>query len=167
MTGELKRENLVTWLELRALELGTPNQMERWIAKLLPEDELTALARKEIFSGLDTFKRWKNVSEEDADADIKHTGMCEAIDTRPPLVFDTLPAYHMTHDEWDTMKKIQSIIDTTAKRHVWCADGGCTIKMKPQAHNATCARCNKGRSYATALVTVEWAGRTLTREYAL
>lgn len=166
MTLDLKPENVVTWLELHALEQGTENQMERWLAKLLPEDELTALARKEIFAGFDPYKRWQNISELDADNAIRHGDLCDDPDLASAILFETKPAYNLTHDQWELMKRVQATTEATRK-HAWCVEGGCTVRMQPRVHVAVCARCNGSVRYPAALVTVEWAGRTLTREYAL
>lgn len=168
MTAEqLKSENLTTWLELRALEHGTPNQHERWLAKMLPEDELTALARTELFHGFDKYKRWKNIGDAAAERDVRHTPVCDNDDMPPTYVFETKPTHDMTHDQWEQMKLIQATAEAITKLHPWCIDGGCTVRMTPRAHVAKCARCARSVSYPTALVTVEWAGRTLTREYSL
>src|SRR6185295_12666870 len=55
---ELDVKNMIVWLELEALKLGTDNQRERYSAGLLPEDELTALARTELFTGFAGLRRW-------------------------------------------------------------------------------------------------------------
>jgi hypothetical protein len=163
--AELKRDNLITWLESEALKHGTVNQRERWAAKLLPEDELTALARKEIFSPFESLKRWRNLSQREADLAIKHNDACQL---QAPVTFVSLDDVDfLTADEWKVYKLVQACVDATMGAHSWCTDGGCEVSFKLGGHLATCTVCNKAIRFATAMVTVQWAGRTLTREYTL
>lgn len=158
-------DNLTTWLELEALKGGTDNQRDRWAHQLLPEDELTALARAELFSGFSDLKRWKNISELEADNAINHADAC--YDDGPTIKFGTEPAEFMTHDEWESYKLIQTAIDHVTNSHPWCLNADVTFKFATRRHVATCQVCKKAVRFSTALVTAQWAGRTLSREYSL
>jgi hypothetical protein len=163
---DLKTDNVITWLELRALEHGTDNQMERWLAKMLPEDELTALARNEIFAGFVPFTRWKNITELDADNDIRHEPDCGVAFNVPGIDFRTVHATKLDHDQWETWKRLADVMKTIQTTHSWCVNADTVLSAEPRIHIATC-KCKRQALYHTALVTVAWAGRVLTREYKL
>ena len=165
MIAELRRNNLVTYLESEAVKRGTDNQRERWAAHLLPEEELTALARKEIYFNFEGLKRWRNLSERQADLAIKHAETCLL---QAPVTFTRLDTIDfLTAAEWKVYKKVQTLVDETMRIHTWCTDAGCTISFSLGGHLAACTVCNKAIRFPTAMVTALWAGRTLTREYAL
>lgn len=161
-------DNLTTWQELEALKLGTLNQRERWLAKLLPEDELLALARTALFAPLGEFKRWSNKRDLRA-GDLTHTASC------PELVypahersvrFETVPAVELGADEWDVLKAIQHAAQRIGA-HPWLEHTKAAAAVESREHRATCEKCGAQAFRAVALVSVPWAGRTLTREYVL
>lgn len=162
---QLTAQNLVTWLETEALKHGTDNQRERWGMKLLPEDELTALARTEIFAGFAELKRWKNISESLAETIIKHS--CDPFGTMSITFCTIAHVASLTAGEWEVYKQVQTAVDATMNNHRWCVDADVKLAITTRSHVATCKRCSGSVSHRTALVSALWAGRVLTREYTL
>jgi hypothetical protein len=157
-------KNLTMWLELEALKRGTANQRERWDHQLLPEEELTALARNELFECF-TMKRWKNMSIAEAHDAIRHAEECHGI---APITFETEVTFDaLTHTQWESWKVVQSAVNQTSKTHPWCVQANVTLTIVCKMHVATCNHCKKQVRFATALVVAQWAGRKLTREFAL
>lgn len=152
--------------EIAAVATGTPNQQERYAAGFLPEDELLALARAELFKPFDGFKRWAKDTRLQA-KDVRHDKTCEehgAPTSAEPIVFETCQAIELSHDEWKIYRSIGEARDT-ADRHDWLAPGSVTIE--PLAHFATCSVCQAEAVRMSTKVTVAWAGRRLVREYVL
>jgi len=167
MTGD-STDNLTTWLELEAVKLGSQNQRERWTNHLLPEDELAALARTELFGEFENLKRWRNISEAEADEHILHDQVCVQSDDAPDIAFETTTHVKaLTHGQWESYKLVQEAIDRTLATHPWCHQGGCKLVLATKAHTATCRRCKRCITHFTALVNATWAGRILSREYLL
>jgi len=159
-------------LERLAVQLGTDNQRERYRDHLLPEDELLALARHELFgkfteSGL---KRWDGKKSLRA-ADARHARKCfvatagiEALGDH--ISFETCAIAELSHDEYDMLKRINAIARASSE-HEWCRMAGVLFIVSPRSHWATCDVCKEETVKSSALVSVRWAGRELAREYAL
>lgn len=160
----LDTANLHTWLELEALKLGTDNQRERYAAQLLPEDELTALARTELFKVFGDTHRWKAITK----TEVKHSNTghgCGGADGRH-VTFETCDVGELAHDEWENLKLITQMVNL-AQRHTWLVRSGGKVTIACQSHWASCATCESEVCRSSAKVSIEWAGRILTREYAL
>jgi len=166
---ELDVKNMIVWLELEALKLGTDNQRERYSAGLLPEDELTALARTELFTGFAGLRRWAKRDHTALGEKLKHRishagAACLNNPDHPDL--ETTDAEELEADEWNTLKHIQAMADIVTRHH-WLVRSHGSVQIKPSTHWATCKSCKAETSRSSAKVTIEWAGRLLTREYAL
>lgn len=171
MNNVLNAENMRTWLESCALEHGTPNQRERWLANVLPDDELLALARAELFKPLDGVKRWRKIEV----SHVRHRGeKCHAMllgDMTPAIKFETVdptkqPASGISHEEWRAFKVIRDGV-VIMQMHEWLRRSGGSVEVQCQTHRATCTACRQVTERTSAIVRVTWAGRTLVREYAL
>lgn len=171
MSDILRAENMRAWLESCALEHGTPNQRERWLANILPEDELLALARAELFKPLEDVKRWRKIEV----SHVRHRGeKCHADllgDMTPAIKFETVdpakqPASGISHDEWRTFKKIRDGVEVM-QMHEWLRRSGGQVEIRCQMHRAECTACRQVTVRNSAVVRVTWAGRVLVREYAL
>lgn len=165
MMTKLSTDNLRTWLEHEALEHGTLNQRERYNAGVLPESELVQLARDQLFARFYECKRWNNLSEHDARMLIRHKP-CPG--TAPGVLFGVVDAVmSLTHDQWESLRKLKAIAELMDD-HTWCkASPECKLVVTPRLHIATCKQCGATLERTTALVSSTWAGRLLTREYAL
>lgn len=178
----LRHDNLIVWLELEALRLGTDNQRERWAAKALPNDEIALLARVALFSPLEHFVRWQPIGLRQVPHKAPR-GLAMALNPRPwdgvcptkleggpsldeSIEFDTRPEAELSHSEWEIAK---DIIDACglASRHEWCRRQGVAFKIELRTHVGRCKACERSIKKPSILVSVQWAGRTLSREYAL
>lgn len=155
-------------LELAAVKLGTKNQQERFAAGLLPEDELLALARAELFRPFDGYRRWAKDTKVRA-SEIRHKRDCEEasdpMTSDEAIVFETCLAGDLTHDEWEVYREMGCARDEAAK-HPWLASMA-SVVIEPIAHFATCTVCQGEASRMSVKIIIEWAGRKLTREYVL
>lgn len=152
--------------ELEAIALGTDNQRERYAAGLLPEDELLAIARHELFKPFDGFKRWRTDSNRGTATslrpdDVKHSRDCQ----QRSVGFETTQAGELGHDEWVSYRQISAARDQAAL-HSW-HQTLTAVRIEPMTHWATCATCKGEAAKSTARISIEWAGRVLVREYAL
>lgn len=158
-------------LEVLAVKLGTANQQERYAAGLLPEDELLAIARTELFKPFELLaqqgvKRWNKDTRVRLN-EIRHERSCEERnDTSPEaILFESCQAGELTHGEWETYRIFQKHRDIAAA-HPWLATVNGVV-LEPIAHFATCSVCQAEASRMSVKVTVHWAGRALVREYVL
>lgn len=154
---------------VRAMELaallrrGNDSQRERHAANLLPEDELTALARAELFDCFKPFRRWAGRDREALIGKIRHANWCGGvrhIDT------ETTEVTEIGAEEWEALKQITTIADAQ-KTHPWLAYSIDPISILKSTHWATCSACKAEVCRSSAKITIRWAGRELVREYAL
>lgn len=155
---------------------GTPEQIERWQAQVLPEEELVKLARDVLFKPLEGLPRWNSRSNRRASSlqatDLAHPVSCphhqrprEPLDEwRERLLaagavrFETTEAAEMSKEEWATYKKVTFLAACVPADELY---------VKRNTHWATCTMCANEMCRNTALVTVHWAGRVLSREYRI
>lgn len=136
---------------------GTDNQCERWMAGLLPEDELLAIVRAAAFRPFSEFLRWKKLEA----SDVRHERDCSGPDVR----FVTDEPGSLTHDEWAQFKKITLAISR--------ANNGPLDKLGVKAivtlveHIGRCNNCAAEAFGRAANIRIEWLGRPLSREYTL
>ncbi len=168
--NNMQADNITTWLELEAVKLGTENQRERHMAGFLPDEELTALARTELFKGFDSFRRWAGRDRAQLMFTLKHKTAkallkpCKV--SKDSIELDTTDAVGLNADEWNTLKRIQSTVEAM-KDHPWICRAGCDVSVVSSTHLATCTICNSTLAASSVKITIHWAGHDLTREYAL
>lgn len=166
----MKADNLTTWLELEAVSLGSENQRERHMAGVLPDDELTALARTELFKGFGEFRRWAGRDRAGMRFALKHktskANPTPCVVNQEAIELETDDATELGPDEWNTLKRIQSTVQAM-KDHPWIHRGNCPVSIVSSTHWATCQICKSEMFRSSVKVTIHWAGRELTREYSL
>jgi hypothetical protein len=171
----LRHDNLVLWQELEALRLGTADQRERHIAGRLPDDELLAIARPVLFGAFDGFDVRKKMTA----SAIPHPHspgsdawecVVDAAVNRPytplPISWSVLPTPVLSVTEWATLTWVNRAVNDT-NRHPWLVDAALGATVATRIHKGVCQRCKREAAQVTALVTVAWAGRMLSREYVL
>jgi hypothetical protein len=170
--AEVAQRARVLELETLAVRLGTTNQQERFAAGMLPEDELLALARAELFKpfellAMDGVKRWGKDTKVKI-SEIRHERTCEEREDASPqaILFETCQAGELKHGEWETYRRFQTTRDIAAE-HPWLARVARGVLLEPLAHFATCSVCQAEASRMSVKVTIHWAGRELVREYVL
>lgn len=167
VASAIRADNLITWLELEAVNLGTASQRERLIAGVLPEDELTALARTELFKGFGEFRRFAGRDRTALMFSLKHEGpkgQCAV--NQETIDLETADVTELGADEWAILKRIQGMVEAM-KDHPWIHRAACQVDVVSSTHWATCRTCKAETCCSSVKVTVHWAGRELTREYAL
>lgn len=181
------QENVRLWQEGEAVRLGTADQRARWDVGVLPDSELVALARGPLFAAfaaIPTRKRMGPMAIAHprgadhmptcmyVDSDLpefspgKEMRIAEPNTGQIPVNWSTTPSPELTVVEWHALAAVNAAVETTNK-HPWLvvAPGGATLTTR--LHKGECQRCKRQAAEAAALVTIVWAGRTLSREYAL
>jgi hypothetical protein len=144
-------------LAARLLEQrGTASQRERWAVGLLPEDELLALARDVLFAPFAPFARWRKLMS----SDIVHRQTCNG----GTVTFSTRQPADLSAEEWAILKKITTA--ATAGKALF-REHGTTATVDLVEHVGSCFKCKAEVFGRSASVRLEWAGRPLSREYAL
>lgn len=154
-------------LEREVVKLGTDNQRSRHAEGQLPEDELLCIARGELFKPFDRFRPWHNRNLRAQS--VRHADkMC-----RGHIKFETCEPDGMSHDEWEVLADLRRAADIAADHH-WIirsaklvTDARELVVVEPLMHFAACVACKSEESRASAKIHIAWAGRVLTREYAL
>lgn len=160
--------DLITSMEAEAVKLGDDNQRERFAAGVLPEDELLFLARNELFRPFADMRRWSSSGRSGVNltaSAVHHERLCNAKDGSR-VTFETTDASELGHDEWRTLKSLQELAHVV-EVHPWMRRSGGKVTIQRHTHWATCDRCKAEAFRSSAKVSIEWAGRVLTREYAL
>ena len=171
--------NLHAWQERQALhDRGTSDQRLRWITCLLPEEELLHIARAELFRpfGLLTKRRQmvfadidhpKNASGIWTCLKVPICGIATSRSLSELVEWATVPNPSLIEGEYRTLLRIHAGTSELL-RHPWMAGAGNdVVSVEVREHTATCKMCGRGTFERSALVTVQWAGRNLSREYVL
>jgi len=147
--AELARRVGVTREAERRLlaEHGTESQRERWEAGCLPEDEIRALAHAVILAPIESFTPRDRL-------EIDHGHDCYRDDPETTLERQDDP--DLSDLQWKAAKAIRAAVERIQNGSV-----------KIQGITLSCDECEASTSDVIARVTVEWAGRTLSRELAL
>jgi hypothetical protein len=156
-------------LELEALaSLGSANQRERYLANVLPESELLALVRTELFKPFDGFTRLHKLTASDL---IPLGCACHG---KPgwKVEYETAEAAELGHEQWETLAAIRRAAEPLVDHHwivrsSWEVESGPRVLVETLAHWATCNLCQTELDRPSAKVSIRWAGRVLTREYQL
>lgn len=153
----------VAWLEAQALAFGTDDQRDRWNAKMLPEEELLAIARTVLFKPLEHVPRWKRIET----GELRHLTHLRLGCNARSVEFSTTPSpSEMDAQQWAVLNRIKRATETM-NRHDWLRMAQATCELETTEHVARCNLCKATVSRLSASVRVPWAGRTLAREYAL
>lgn len=147
---------MTAYLEDAAAALGTRDQRERYAAGVLPEEELLALARAELFRRFAGLKRWAGRYRVTMGMMLKHADGCAESD----LQFETTEVSELDGSEWATLTAIREL---AAVAHPWAPE----VAVVTMTHWVTCAGCKAESSRSVAKVSMTWAGRILVREYVL
>jgi len=157
MPADLEHVPKVVQVDLMLQGHGTDSQRERYAARLLPEDELLALARAQLFAPFASFRRWEKLQLQD----VRHERTCSG----GVVAFATSPPDSLTHDEWSTFKRTLTAIDAANAGHLrW---HGVTAEATLVEHVGRCSVCAAEVFGRAVNIRIEWAGRPLSREYTL
>jgi len=125
---------------------GTANQLSRLAEGYLSYEEVLSEIRNSVFSPLDSFPRFRRMSR---------MAVCRCPRRRAPcdVVFRTSTNATLTHDQYDSMLQVRSLMPDAAV----CA----------RAHIGFGVRCRETKTRLSLMVDVEFDGVRLSREYAL
>lgn len=128
-----------------------PEALARHREGYLPDEELCAAARKLLFAAFDDAPRYKRLYASDAE----HEEDCDVEDADDENVeFDVHDAEELTRTEYQQLLAYRELAPTDAT-------------VEPREHTLRCRACDFTVYRRSARVTMEWHGRTFTREYAL
>lgn len=163
---KLRIDNIREYLEGEAMRLASATQRQRMTSESTRAEEVIAIARAELFRPFADFivrpKRWAN--------SVVHSKHCQG----PDVSWDStkMPAdaaTGLTPSERATLAKIMEGAARVAQ-HEWLVkttEGSVVLDLKVQTHVGQCNACKAAHVDQGVLVTIPWAGRTLSREYLL
>jgi hypothetical protein len=115
------------------------------------------LARAEIFKPFDVFPRWEMLKPDQ----VRHELGCTGVKS---VEFSTVERVRISRSEWIALKDI-TMQAKVAGDHPWLRGEPFSVTLR--CHLATCTACHAETDAVSAVVSVSWAGRRLSREYAL
>lgn len=138
---------------------GTGNQRARHAEGLLPDEELLALVRGVVFGGLDYLadgtqrRRYQRLHV----ADHAHHEECSDSDR---VTFNVEEAQSLTAEQYDALCEVRALV----------ASAPIPLVVEAREHVASCGGCpgtDDVRIRYSLHVSGTWAGRMISREYAL
>jgi hypothetical protein len=137
------REQTIALLE----ELGAPDQIERYNAGVLPEEEFERLAKTKLFAGIDV-PLYSSLT----DRDVTHVDYCDGrVKFKSEEYKDSLTAA-----QWASLKALRAAVPE-----------GALVELREHSGYCVETGCDEVVTRLGARVTIEWAGDSYTREYAL
>lgn len=132
----------------------------------LPENDLLALARAELFSPLAKVERWAGRDWSKIEQAIAHAGRCwESTPPEALYAHETAPIKALTLHQWDQQAAIHRAA-AEIRRHPWIQNDA-SVVVVDTTNTATCRQCHGSARRNVIKVSVAWAGRHLVREYVL
>lgn len=126
---------------------GSDVQRARQTEGLLSEDEALALVRERVFAPFADLERYRRLDGDE----LEHDDDCPDARAR----FDVDSADALTDAQFLRLRAIRAAAPEGAE-------------VEPRIHTASCGDCSaRAVSRASALVTLDWHGHQLSREYAL
>jgi len=176
ITERLQTANLIAWQETEAIRTaGDPHQRQAWVMGTLPESELLDLARAHLFRAFSHLQRYRRLTFR-AVPHPKEDGLTRCALNAPAGTVDamvtwtTTPRPELVGTQWLSLNRIRDAM-RDAERHPWHEmdglAGGSRVFVEVRQHRGVCSQCQGETSQNSALVTIHWAGRVLSREYAL
>lgn len=165
---DMQAQNLVTYLELQALTLGTDSQRERHVAGVLPEDEIVQLAHAELFKGFAAFPRWNGRVRTRMLQALRHAKECPRGKSfsRAWGAFEVHDVAELGAEQWERLKQILAMV-AAVNVHPWLAGPGLAAFASSMSHWLTCPDCQAEEVRSLTKVSIPWAGRVLVREFQL
>jgi hypothetical protein len=178
----LSADNLRHWQESEAIQRGTTSQQERWLRGVLPESELLEVARGELFRQFGLFAKRTPMGFADIDHPRK-AGIWTCLtvprasgpvtDASKLVTWATVHAPDLREREATTLRALNEAARAAAD-HPWLQQGPQTAVLRPEVvgvspreHRGVCQVCEHSVYERSALVSIYWAGRILSREYVL
>lgn len=165
---DMRTSNLRTYLESKVIDTaGSAGQKDRWLNNVLPEDELKAVARSVLFVDFEHQRRWQKMRP----SDLVHHRVCPTLDLTGPdrekvTSFLTTDVEGLTDGEW---QMAQALIGKASDLSRLPENMKAQVRYRTElrSHRASCSICKAALVKPSILISVTWAGRDLSREYAL
>jgi hypothetical protein len=154
---------------------GTFDQRTRWTECVLPEEELLGIARAELFRPFGMLEKRRPMVFADIPHPTDTRGVWTCLQPVPKIpkdasalvTWETLPGPCLTQAEYRTLCRIHEIA-AEVQGHPWMKGASAeAVSFEAREHRGTCKKCGGMTYERSALVTVLWAGRRLSREYVL
>lgn len=142
---------------LRAFAL--PEQLRAWYAGTLPEEDVLDIARRVAFVTFSDFPRYVRLER----WDVRHGATCAA-DATVTFADDESWSRARYRDE---LRKMDRASERSVASWGELSSYFTIPQITARCHRATCSGCGATTHRNSVLVTVHWAGRPLSREYAL
>lgn len=147
---KLKAEKAAQFTEAVAAMVrqhGSPADIGRLDDDLLPEEDALKIVRDELFKPLASRLRYDKLTRSNAD----HDDNCQYDEN---VTFDVTDAEELSAETWSALDSIRSVATDN-------------MVVQPRVHTVICDNCDCVTKRFSALVTIDWHGRELSREYAL
>jgi hypothetical protein len=143
-----QRANIKAWIAKH----GSASMQAREAEKLLPEKELLHAVREWLFAPLADFARYERLD----DGDARHADDCY---TGAPIAYQTEDADELTEPEYERL----DVLRDAARRLAEPAE------VQAREHRVMCRHqnCPAETLRRSVLVSIDWNGYPLSREYAL
>lgn len=143
-----QQRQLQSWIA----DHGTESQRERFAESVLPEDELKQALRDHLFATLDEIPRYERLTKSDVYAACHDDDVC--IEGNP-CEFRAADTSELSEAEYEALKCVRALAPQGATVIARIHSGGFETESEWRIHRLA------------ALVTVEFCGYTLSREYSL
>lgn len=156
--------NVSYWQESLAIELGTTRQRALWERAQLPEGELSEIARSVLFAPFKGCRRRVRMGSSAVHRSSKPSDAeCSGI-----IHWSSKPCQLAELAAWEVVPLHRVLkLAEEASNHPWLRATPHNFEVEVRQHVGTCEVCNRTAADTSALVSVRWASRTLSREYAL
>ena len=161
LLAELRLANLREYLVSEAVRAATPDELAS-IEAGVREVEVAHVARRILFRPFDEFARRTKRNQVD------HEPGCSAGKDSLSWLSSVTPAGspQLGARECATLWRIANA-SMQCSQHEWMVWSGAVPKLEVRTHEGRCTVCHGGFLEHGLLVTIPWAGRTLSREYLL
>jgi hypothetical protein len=177
----MQGDNLRLWQECEVATLVGPSAKQRWATGGMSSHELCLIAREVLFMPFSTHtltgaamrRRSRTMTASAIPHPTDDTGRWTCVPgftgTAPvqiPVRWSTDRSPILTPSQAATMELVIQAM-TEVNRHPWLAHTPVGASAEARIHRGVCMGCQRQAEEVSALVSVQWAGRTLSREYYL
>lgn len=162
--------DICQWQEREALALGSEAQRQLYASGELSEVDLTSLARNALFAPCAALRLRRQMPptaiRHPVDSSATGRWTCAPDGRRLPVRWSTRQASVLTESELAALSVVEIAV-AEINHNEWLIRGRQWATIQPRLHQGTCEACLQSAAETSVLISVPWAGRTLSREYAL
>lgn len=178
MTAALA-DNLRLWQESEAAATLGEAGKSRWVLGGMPDAELCGIARAVLFAPFAAHAALRRRHRQMTASAIPHptdehgrwtcaaAGFAGSAPLQIPIRWATDRSPVLTDAETATMAVVMGILQEV-NRHPWTAPlAPLGASAETRVHRGACMSCQRHAAETSVLISIPWAGRTLSREYYL